>query len=342
MELTILSSQQENNFSIFDKITGKDELKAQVTKLKEELSNTKSLIEGYKKQALKREDDARKAISSKQKAEERLNYCEKKIETLENEIIRLKEYQSSSLTFKSVEELKLNHFISLLNKVESVTSDSSSFITIYNKAGQIITEHEKYQEITTRLDKNIVNLISKIKSSTGIIIFHDIDKTLSEVLVPPFPINEDKLTIRSVFETSPIKTILGKEYNICILLISAGESFVGIGDVKEFLNFKIVKSSVKSKHSKGGFSQRRFERLRNEDIMHHVDKVIETYYSFEEQFKVDFDYVILGGEEQLLSILLERVNIKYPIIKKGIEINVEKHNIERILLSATSGRRYIL
>ena len=38
---------------------------------------------------------------------------------------------------------------------------------------------------------------------------------------------------------------------------------------------ELVETQVKEKHSKGGWSQKRFERLREEDIKNHLDAVQE-------------------------------------------------------------------
>ncbi|MFA7375237.1 MAG: Vms1/Ankzf1 family peptidyl-tRNA hydrolase, partial [Methanothrix soehngenii] len=83
--------------------------------------------------------------------------------------------------------------------------------------------------------------------------------------IPPFPIKERGSWEGSSFQLSLIEEMM----NTPALVVSAhaGSTFLGVALSREgFAVHEKVETQVKEKHSKGGWSQKRFERLREEDI----------------------------------------------------------------------------
>ena len=61
------------------------------------------------------------------------------------------------------------------------------------------------------------------------------------------------------------------EIPVLVISAHAGDTLIGIAlSSGRFEVQEAVKSQVKEKHSKGGWSQKRFERLRDEDIRNHA------------------------------------------------------------------------
>ncbi|MFO7834016.1 MAG: Vms1/Ankzf1 family peptidyl-tRNA hydrolase, partial [Halohasta sp.] len=76
---------------------------------------------------------------------------------------------------------------------------------------------------------------------------------------------------------------------------------VGVYEDGERVDFAGFESDVKSDHSKGGFSQGRFERIRNEQIDDHLDEARELLADHVD--RADPDRVILTGERSVLGDL---------------------------------------
>ena len=70
---------------------------------------------------------------------------------------------------------------------------------------------------------------------------------------------------------------------------------VGVYDAGERLEFEGFTSDVKGDHSKGGFSQARFERLRDEQIAGHVDRCRESLAD------VDAGRLYVTGDHRLVG-----------------------------------------
>ena len=76
---------------------------------------------------------------------------------------------------------------------------------------------------------------------------------------------------------------------------------VGVYDDGERVDHAGFETDVKSDHSKGGFSQGRFERIRNEQIDDHLDDARELLAETVDD--VDPDRTILTGGKSVLSEL---------------------------------------
>ncbi|MEZ5335413.1 MAG: Vms1/Ankzf1 family peptidyl-tRNA hydrolase [Methanolobus sp.] len=166
---------------------------------------------------------------------------------------------------------------------------------------------------------------------------------MNEVIIPPFPITKSYWLAGNSFDTNGIENSLTREFNVCVLVAHAGESFVGYShSMKEFDSFQIIKSSVKAKHGKGGFSQRRFERLRDEDIVHHIEKVKPLLKSTFEEFDGNIDYFFVAGDSQMAKEITVVAPLDIKQITSSSDIRIEKHNISDILKQLTICRRYKL
>src|SRR5574337_1653726 len=91
-----------------------------------------------------------------------------------------------------------------------------------------------------------------------------------------------------------------------------------------FIEHEVIRSSVMGKHSKGGWSQKRFQSLVEEDVKHHADKVREALLPMAGRHK-DIQYVITGGEGRLVKMVLE--GLDYPLVMKSME-PVERKSAE--------------
>jgi hypothetical protein len=83
-----------------------------------------------------------------------------------------------------------------------------------------------------------------------------------------------------------------------------------------------VESSVKEKHSKGGWSQKRFERLREEDIRNHVETVIEKISNLKIKYGAIVKFAVMAGDANLLKQISATIDL--PIVERRLERHDEK------------------
>jgi hypothetical protein len=207
-------------------------------------------------------------------------------------------------------KLDLREMDLLLERLLAMHSPREDLLTIYY-SGQIPED--------AALSISLKNKASAIKSSRGGIILH-CPMLFSLLLVPPFPITECLLQEGAAFSVEPIQEMM----ETAVLLVSAhaGDTFLGVALGREgYEAEELVKSDVMGKHSKGGWSQKRFERLRQEDIKAHVDQVNESLAVLMGKYKALLRYAVLSGEESLISRISPEIGL--PVVQRRFERHCE-------------------
>ncbi|NYT19888.1 MAG: hypothetical protein GKC08_06340, partial [Methanosarcinales archaeon] len=289
------------------------------------------------------EATAKRALAAKQEAEEKLKAANIKIETLTHQLEEKRTEVSEEISFTLIEEIAPSQMTSYIDQLSSIRSDHDSLITAYITEKEMNLNVGTSKEVMKEIDQNSQYLLQKIKSDTGYALFYDRMQMVREVIVPAIPFERSSVETASSFGTGTLKNNLTKDINVCILAAHAGESLIGISSDKTgFDEDMIIRSSVKAKHTKGGFSQRRFERLRDEDIDHHVEKVRNALKNMLEHATVEIDRIIICGDTVLANYILENIDTDIPVMERNIDARIEKHDIDSIIRSIFSCRRYKL
>jgi hypothetical protein len=159
-----------------------------------------------------------------------------------------------------------------------------------------------------------------IKSQRGKIILR-CPQLFALLLIPPFPVQESASWEGNAFTLDPILEVA--ETPVLVVSAHAGDTFLGVAMSREGFEVKeFVESQVKEKHSKGGWSQKRFERLREEDIKNHVDAVLDMLSVFLAKYGTIVKYAILSGDESLIKQIKPAIGL--PIVERRLEPHDEK------------------
>jgi len=324
---------------LLNKLLGKKELKERITLLEGQIEQLRSQNESLLARQASKEETARRAVSQKQIVEQELNTAKKKIETLEYEISTLRKDASGELTFRNISSIPGRSMDNYIFEISSIKTQNSSLITIYLKQAETLSSLKDHDELPELLGPETNHLLNRIESPAGIIIFYDTGGMVREAIVPFLPVGASYCQKNTQFNVEPIQELMEQQVNLCLIIAHAGESFIAITDSPElFSHHRIVRSSVKAKHTKGGWSQRRFERLRDEDIRHHIEKVRNALELMLEDSGRAIDYIIASGEIKLVSEIIK--DLDYQVIERQFDVSVDKSNISRILKEVWSSRRY--
>ncbi|ALK06682.1 MAG: peptide chain release factor-like protein [Methanosarcina sp. 795] len=298
-------------------------------------------MQSAKSQLEKKEALARQAVADRQEAEALLNQERIRTQTLSHELETLRSESEGKLKFRGIETLSPQAVQAYLSRLKSFHAPADDLLTVYLPSGTRLSEIMS-EKILERVEEGNRTLLDRLESETGVVLFYDFHRMICEAIAPPLPIASPTWQLGDNFEVALLEESLSKDYRILILILHAGESFIGFTpDARVFDIRELIRSSVKEKHSKGGFSQRRFERLREEDIAHHVDKVVEALDRVLEENR-SIDFVILSGDFQLIGEIRKRLPLNLEVIEKPSDIRVEKTGGEEILRTVLSSRRYLL
>jgi len=301
-------------------------LKARISQLEEDNTKLRLRLE-------KRDENAKKNITTRQDVDRELNEAINKISSLQNEIQILKKETSTELKFRFSENISRSRFDEMIFLLEGIQSRLSTLITIY--LAKDATSADAAKEIVNLIDPSSLHLIEKIESSTGKIILYDINRIINLVIIPVFPVIRSECFLNRQFNIEPLKENL--EYGrILVLNTHAGETVIGIAEADYFIEHEVVRSNVMGKHKQGGWSQKRFQALVEEDIKHHADKVRAMLDPMIAKH-TDIQYIIAGGDGKLIKMITEGYN--YPVVLKSMDA-VLKGNVDQVLREALSLRCY--
>jgi predicted RNase H-like nuclease (RuvC/YqgF family) len=301
-------------------------LKAKILELEEKNSKLKLQVE-------KKGDKTKKTLASRQEVDRELNEAKQQIRSLEYELAKLKKETKGELNFRFSENFFKNRLYDILFLLDSIQSKTATLITIYLAKDE--TTANIPSDIASLIDSSERALIEKIDSHTGKVIFYDTDGIIKLVMLTVFPILHSKYSLERRFDLETLKNSLKRDKTL-IINAHAGETFIGIVEDDVFVEHEVVRSSVMGKHSKGGWSQKRFQSLVEEDVRHHADKVRSSLDTLLGKHR-DIEYVIAGGEGKLVRMMLEGYD--YPLIMKSMD-TVSTRSAEQLLREVMAVRVY--
>ncbi|MBP1909439.1 Vms1/Ankzf1 family peptidyl-tRNA hydrolase [Methanolobus bombayensis] len=332
-----------NISSLFNKYSGKEELETEINRLQSHIVELELDVRTANIRYGKSAESEKKAIAAKQEAEEKLNSLEIRLKTLEHEVEKERNDAPASISFTFNDEFSKQQTANFLNSLSTIRYNDPVLITMYIAANESPAGIKEYGILSDNVDSETLALAEKLDSNTGLVLFHSPNHMINEILVPPLPLEKSSWGADNKFDISVISELLNKDAGICVLVAHAGESFTGFSfDSQDFDSFQMIKTSVKAKHSKGGFSQRRFERLRDEDIAHHIDKVRLALKDLLDEFRDSIDYLILAGDLPLAKEIASDFPFDIPQVHSPSDVRIEKHNISGIMKQLMTCRRYRL
>lgn len=314
-----------------DKILRREE---KITSMEKEIKRLENSLENQKK----KEENLRKkfsdAWSSKQESDVKVKELLSRIESMQAKIDEIsREEPRKERRQVSSRHFKFSEFKNLLEKISTIGSVKQVLISAYISP----TKKEYIANLEELLGDEDMKAWESIESDTGKVLFYDLEGLVRVVIVPFLPLVAPKWERKQVFDIGPLRDLMETERRLGIIIARAGQSMVGITSSPEkFEIMNEVKTRVARDHSRGGFSQRRFERLREKDIDYHMDKLKEA----SSEIISGIDFLLLSGDFRLTRELEEELRV--PIVKISSDIPANKKNQYKILEMIWGTRVYYL
>lgn len=288
-------------------------------KLHETIEKLEKENNNLRKRLSKRETKVAEDPAKRQELEESLNKAFTKINVLEHEleVCRNRKIDNNVRSFESV-RLPQKESLDFMKRVSSVRTENDDLLTVYCSPDDT--------EIISQVQlPEISDILSDIVTEKGFVIFYDRGYNLSPLfaVIPPFPVESSFSTYGRSFDTNNLSTYFSSKGVAAFVLAHAGQSFIGVSDAENLLYGELVTTGVKEKHSKGGWSQRRFERLRDEDIHHHTEKAGDAFTSMMEFQGSIAEYIVLMGDHKLAEAITKGCNLKRLL--KTTDIKPDRH-----------------
>lgn len=246
-----------------------EELEDRVDKLKEE---KESLRKRFEKSDEKRSELARK----KQEAEERINKLEDKLQSVQSKDDTRNSRNRRNWRMCGFEDVK-----SYITSLSTYSNDRESVVSFYKRTGFSETEKGYFDDLSSK----------ELNRSDSVICFFD--EPLISVFLKSRVFFKHRFNVGSEFDVKPLEKFIEK--NKTWVVLKAGDSMIIEEENGEIISVENIKDRINRQHSKGGFSQKRFERKREEQIEEHLNRV---------QSKLEDlinEEILLVGEEELCS-----------------------------------------
>ncbi|MFC6863686.1 Vms1/Ankzf1 family peptidyl-tRNA hydrolase [Halomicroarcula sp. GCM10025817] len=244
---------------MLDRLLGRAALKERVETLEAEKHHLERQLEAEQE---RRAD----ATTERQEAAREVNRLEDRVAELEDRVARLNDDEGDR-SFRSEEQLRGERLTAVLDRLASFETGPEGVFTAYVAAESDLPEsvREAFGDRAELVARAAPCLA--VTDDAGLL-----SACLSVPVAPdPFASWADRVQLeRSWFEPTG-------EY--AVALVRSGLFALGEYQGRERTAFHGFDSDLKSQHSKGGFSQSRFERLRDQQIDTHLDRcraAIET------------------------------------------------------------------
>lgn len=240
----------------------KEKLEAQLTEKEEKIEKLENMLEAEKK---RRSNLARE----KQGVEEKINRLKDKLRNIEQE---KPETQNKNEKRSEPEPVNFSKSLSVLEKLDSIESREKDLVTVYSP--ESLNNIEDLRGLKNSISKEQYSEIEGLESFTAFL-NQDIGNTILEMR----PFFDSKFVAESFFDIRELLDFIRSEKYW--VLVSAGNTQIFQEVNGDHEEIESIKSRVDREHSKGGFSQGRFERKREEQIEKHVKQVRNVLKDFD-------------------------------------------------------------
>jgi peptide subunit release factor 1 (eRF1) len=271
---------------MLDELLGRAPLKARIDELEEE---NERLRERYEAESERRAD----AATARQEAEEQQNRLEDRIAQLEGELERI-EADDGGPTVRRRVDLRGARLEDVLERLRSLRTAPEGALTAS-------LEEEIPGSVREDLSDVLGERVTLLEDAAPCLCCVDDAGLVSVALDSP---------VRPDFEpTWDDRFELEREWFLptgrhALALVRADLFALGTYEDDDRVDYRGFESDVKGNHSKGGFSQARFERIRDDQIDDHLERCREALA------ERDADRLYVVGQRGVVDTLVEEADLE--------------------------------
>jgi peptide subunit release factor 1 (eRF1) len=260
---------------MLDDLLGRSELKERIAELEAERDSLQRRLESA-------EESRSEAVSARQEAEERVNRLEDRITELEDRVERASGGEAG-VEFRRVDELHGDRRDEVLARLRSVETAPEGALTAMVDDELPLPVREAFGARAPLVER-----------AAPCLALTDDEGLLAVALAPPLP--------PEPFHGWDSQFRLPDEWfhppdRLTLAVVRADLFALGVYEAGERVEMESLTPEVSEGHSKGGFSQGRFERRRDEQVAAHLDEVRDRLAAR------DPDRLVLAGERTVIDAL---------------------------------------
>jgi peptide subunit release factor 1 (eRF1) len=276
---------------MIDRVLGRASLKTRIEELEEEKRHLQRQLDA--------ETDRRSdAVSDRQAAEERVNRLEDRVTELRDRVERLQSEEGDG-EFRRETTLAGDRLDAVLDRLDSYETGPEGALTAYVADGH---------DLPTAITDAVGDRAPLVGRAAPCLLLTDDAGLIATTLSTPVP--------PAAFTTwdegfAVDRSWLRPTGEYALAVVRSDLFALGEYDGRDRLAFHGFDADLKSQHSKGGFSQARFERLRDEQIDTHLERCLAA---LEER---EADRLFVVGERSILSEFSDVADVTQPVDATG-------------------------
>ncbi|MGQ3412017.1 Vms1/Ankzf1 family peptidyl-tRNA hydrolase [Natrinema sp. LN54] len=273
---------------MFDELLGRASLKDRIDELEDE---NERLRKRYEAESERRAD----AATARQDAEERINRLEDRIAQLEGELERVEE-DETGLAVRRREQLRGARLESVIDRLTTFRTGPEGALTVG------VDDEGVSESARAELEPALGDRVALVDDAAPCLCCVDDAGLLTVTLEPPVVPDRDV--------TWSDRFALEREWFLptgrhAIALVRTDLFALGVYEGADRVDYRGFESDVKGSHSKGGFSQARFERIRDGQIDDHLERCREALAGYEPGGEAADTPLSLVGQRGIVDALVE-------------------------------------
>jgi peptide subunit release factor 1 (eRF1) len=238
---------------VLDRLLGRAALKERIEELQAERDRLQERLDAESERRAE-------AVRDRQTAEERANRLEDRIAGLEGELDD--DHDDETLDYRRTEELRGNRLERVLDRLRSVEAGPEGALTA------AVTDDA---DVGAPLRGAFGDRAALVRRAAPCVAVTDDAGVVSAALRPPLP-PEPFVSWGSSPRLDDAWFRPEAQGRYALAVVRTDRFALGTYDGRERLSVEGFESDVPGRHSKGGFSQARFERRRDEAVTDHLDR----------------------------------------------------------------------
>ncbi|ELY42749.1 Vms1/Ankzf1 family peptidyl-tRNA hydrolase [Natronorubrum tibetense] len=285
---------------MLDELLGRASLKDRIDELEEENERLQSR---YEAESERRAD----AATARQDAEEKVNRLEDRIAQLEGELEHV-DGDGDSLAVRRRERLRGSRLAEVVGRLTSFRTGPEGALTAVLDSDDAVDDLRDETDID--LDDVLGERSALIDEATPCVLCVDDAGLVGVTLEPPVDLADEALGgDHDSRVTWTDRFALEEEWLLptgryALALVRTDLFALGVYESDERVDYRGFESDVKGNHSKGGFSQARFERIRDDQIDDHLERCTEALADY------DVERLFVVGQRGVVDTLVEESGLE--------------------------------
>ena len=237
-----------------------------------------------------------------------------------------------------------------LKKLAELTAPDRTFLSIFlsgphsidalkkklSKLRRVLKSDEASKDEREYFDENVKTVEDYLQKSPlksgSLCIFTCQAIDFFQTILLPRPVN-DTVGIDAYPYIRPLAELYDDYENVAVVVADNEKVRIFLVSTSVTGSEEVIKGNIKNHVKVGGWSQKRYERRRDKQLLQHAREIVDTLLKLESEEK--FGHILLVGSKEILHITHENMpkELQIKIIKKNLDLSKGEGSVNKDIMS---------